>query len=229
MLDQLTTKGRLVSAAMRLAAERPWREVSLTDIAEAAGVSLVDVRNELPGKGDILAAFIRMVDDAVLDRAPKRSGTESPRDALFEVIMSRFDVLAAYKPALKSIAASWQLDPDVTRAVARSQRWMLRAAGISADGVEGHLRAAGLGTVYASVYRTWLDDDDPGHAKTMAALDRRLRRGEEVLKSVDGVFGKLSSFARSCRDAAKKRSGPSSASSEPGTDTADAVPPGALS
>jgi AcrR family transcriptional regulator len=230
MLDQLTTKGRLVAAAMRLAAERPWREVSLTDIAEAAGVSLVDVRNELPGKGELLAAFVRMVDDAVLDRAPKRSTTESPRDAVFDVIMSRFDVLAEYKPALKSIAASWQLDPQVTRAVARSQSWMLRAAGISADGVEGQLRAAGLGTVYASVYRTWLDDDDPGSAKTMAALDRRLRRGEEVLKSVDGVFGKMRSFARSCRDAANKRSAASTASSsEPGTDTADAVPPRALS
>ncbi len=230
MLDQLTTKGRLVAAAMRLAAERPWREVSLTDIAEAAGVSLVDVRNELPGKGELLAAFVRMVDDAVLDRAPKRSTTEAPRDAVFDVIMSRFDVLAEYKPALKSIAASWQLDPQVTRAVARSQSWMLRAAGISADGVEGQLRAAGLGTVYASVYRTWLDDDDPGSAKTMAALDRRLRRGEEVLKSVDGVFGKMRTFAQSCRDAAKKRSAASTSSSpEPGTDTADAVPPGALS
>ena len=130
----------------------------------------------------MLAAFVRNVDDAVLARAPHRSGAQPARDALFEVIMSRFDVLAAYKPALKSIAASWPMEAPLVRALCQSQAWMLRAAGIRSEGLDGQLRAAGLGTVYASVYRTWLGDDDPGLAKTMAALDRRLRRGERTLQ-----------------------------------------------
>src|SRR4029079_8434660 len=46
MLDQLTIRGRLVAAALKLAAERPGREVTLANIAAAAGVSLVDVRRE---------------------------------------------------------------------------------------------------------------------------------------------------------------------------------------
>ncbi len=121
----------------------------------------------------------------------RRSATPSdaPRDAIFEVVMSRFDVLAAYKPALKSIAASWPADPALLRALAASQAWMLRAAGVSARRARGQARAAGLGAVYASVFRTWLEDDDPGLARTMAALDRRLRRGERTLKSVEEVEG----------------------------------------
>jgi hypothetical protein len=106
---------------------------------------------------------------------------------------------------------------------------MLRAAGIGADGVEGALRATGLGALYASVYRTWLRDDDPGLAKTMAALDKRLRRGEDALKQVDGLFSKVCSFAKSCRDAAAKRSTTTAPTPEPGTDAAASVPPGALS
>ena len=35
------------------------------------------------------------------------------------------------------------------------------------------------------MFRTWLDDDDAGLARTMAALDRRLRRGESTIKSFD--------------------------------------------
>lgn len=229
MLDQLTIRGRLVAAAMKLAAARPWHKVTLTEIADAAGVSLVDVRGEFASKSDVVAAFVRMVDDAVLARAPQRSGAQPARDALFEVIMSRFDVLAAYKQALKSIAAAWTLDPTVACAVARSQTWMLRAAGIRADGLDGQLRAAGLGALYASVYRTWLEDDDPGLAKTMAALDRRLRRGEQTLQQVDSAFSKLCGFAKSCRGAAKKRAASSPSTPEPGTDTAASVPPGALS
>ena len=44
---------------------------------------------------------------------------------------------------------------------------------------------AGLASVYASVFRTWLDDDDPGLARTMAALDRRLRRGERTYARIE--------------------------------------------
>ncbi len=230
MLDQLTIKGRLVAAAMKLAAERPWRDVTLTDIAATAGVSLVDVRNAFSSKGDVLAAFVRMVDDAVLARAPHRSGAQPARDALFEVAMSRFDVLASYKPALKSIAAAWSFDPSVACAVGQSQAWMLRAAGIRAEGVEGQVRAAGLAAVYASVYRTWLGDDDPGLAKTMAALDRRLRRGERTLRSVDAAVSRLCGLAKSCCDVARPRTRPTPPPApEPGSDAAAAVPPGALS
>ena len=210
MLDQLTIKGRLVAAAMMLAAEKPWRDVTLQDIAQSAGVSLVDLRHEFGSKGEVLAAFVRMVDDAVLARAPQRSGTQSTRDALFEVVMSRFDVLSAYKPALKSITASWPADPVLLRALAQSQAWMLRAAGVRSEGLEGQMRATGLGAIYASVFRTWLDDDDAGLARTMAALDRRLRRGERTLQSVDEAVAKFCGFVSRCR-CARKPAGTASA------------------
>ena len=72
---------------------------------------------------------------------------------------------------------------------------MLRAAGIEPDGFDGKVRTAGLGAVYASAFRTWLDDDDPGLARTMAALDRRLRRGERTLQSFDDIKSRLCSVA----------------------------------
>ena len=96
-----------------------------------------------------------------------------------------------YKPALKSITATWPTDPALLRALSLSQAWMLRAAGIPAEGLEGQVRSVGLGALYASVFRTWLQDDDPGLARTMAALDRRLRRGESTLNSIDDVRKKL--------------------------------------
>ncbi len=43
MLDLTTSQGRIVSAALRLAGERPWRDVTLTDIAAlASGSDIVD-------------------------------------------------------------------------------------------------------------------------------------------------------------------------------------------
>jgi AcrR family transcriptional regulator len=187
MIDTTTPKGRILAAALALAAEQPWREVSLADIAEKAGLSLVDLKTSFDSKAEMLVAFSGVVDDEMLRRAPRRAAEQSTRDALFEVIMSRFVALGPYRIALKSIAGSGFADIGHLRAVMNAQHWMLAAAGVNTDGPVGVARTAGLATVYASVFRTWLDDEDPGFSRTMAALDRRLRRGESALNRMDEV------------------------------------------
>jgi AcrR family transcriptional regulator len=194
MLDQLTAKGRIIAAALRLAEARRWGEMTLRDIAEEAGSNLVELRQSFATKADILAAFVRAVDDEVMRRAPRRAPDQAARDAIFEVVMSRFDVLAPYKSALASIARDAGLDCGLARSAIASQHWMLQAAGVDTEGGRGAVRVAGLASVYASVFRTWLADDDPGLARTMAALDRRLRRGERNLEALDAICGAFGRF-----------------------------------
>ena len=227
MIDRSTVRGRIVAAALDLAAQREWKAVTLRDIAEAAGSNLVELRREFHSKGDILAAFARMVDDEVLAKAPPRTPGQAARDHLFEVVMSRFDALQIYRPALRSIAASAQPDPDLACAVLASQAWMLHAAGIGTDGVEGGLKVAGLASVYASVFRTWLDDDDPGLARTMAALDRRLRRGERTYTRIEDaldVVRRMVAMVSPQRSRASRASPPPS-SPPPGDNPAPAPGP----
>jgi len=195
MLDETTPKGRILAAALRSAASKSWGEVTLLDIAEAAELPLADLRKEFASETDIIAALLRAVDDEVLKRAAKRSEGQEKRDALFDIIMTRFDVLGPHKAALKSIHASGPADWALAGPFLSSQHWMLQAAGIAADGTTGALRVAGLGVTYATVFRVWLDDDDPGLARTMAALDRRLRRGERTLGGIEGVASALNRFA----------------------------------
>lgn len=211
MLDLATERGRLISAALGLAAERRWEDVSLADIAERAGCPLVSLKAHFDGKGAIIAAFASLVDDEVLRRAPRRAEGEAARDALFEAIMCRFDVLEPFKGALRSMARDASLDPARVAPLLNSQRWTLEAAGISADGLEGGLRVAGVASVYAATFRTWLDDDDAGLARTMAALDRRLRRGEQLLHRLKdvraGIAGVLD-FLSGARRSRRSRSDP---------------------
>lgn len=185
MIEQSTPEGRIVAAALGLAAERPWRDVSLRDIAGRAGMGLADLRRHVDSKGAVLALFARAIDDEVLNNGPRPAPGEAKRDALFEVLMARFDALQPHKAAVRSIVADAATEPAAIRAMLASQAWMLQAAGIDSGGIDGGVRVAGLTSVYASVLRTWLDDDDPGLARTMAALDRRLRRGERTLEAFD--------------------------------------------
>ena len=195
MFDPYTRKGRILAAALGCAAKQSWADVTLLDIAESANLAISELRDEFTTKTQLIAGLLRAIDDEVLKRAAKRTEGQANRDRLFDIVMTRFDVLGPHKAALKSIYTSGAADVSLAVPYLSSQHWMLEAAGISTDGPTGAIRVAGLGMAYALVFRTWLEDDDPGLAKTMAALDRRLRRGERALGSIEHLNAALSRFA----------------------------------
>jgi ubiquinone biosynthesis protein COQ9 len=220
MFDHYTREGRILAAALECAGKKSWAEVSLLDIAEGANLPLSELRGAFTTKSDIIAALLRAVDDEVLKRAAKRTEGQEKRDLLFDIIMTRFDVLGPHKGALKSIHASGSADFALAGPFLSSQHWMLEAAGIATEGATGALRVAGLGLTYASVFRVWLGDDDPGLAKNMAALDRRLRRGERTLGGLEQVHSAVSRFGEALQDlarnATRRRSKPAAS---PGPET----------
>jgi ubiquinone biosynthesis protein COQ9 len=231
MIDQSTLSGRIVAAALRLAAERAWSTVTLRDIADAAGVTLADLARELDGKTDILIAFNRAIDDEVLRNAPKPAEGQPRRDAVFEAVMARFDALMPHRTAIASIVRGAAQDARLGKSLMKSQARMLQAAGIDTDGVRGAVRVAGLASVYAAVFRIWLDDDDPGLARTMAALDRRLRSGERTLANFDDACRGLQRAARTVCDmgrnfASRRRNADTAPPADGASDTPPAAPAG---
>jgi len=117
---------------------------------------------------------------------------EPPRERLFDVLMRRLEVLAPHKAAVRSLMRSVARNPGLVLALnslaVRSQQWMLTAADISASGPRGVVRAQGLALLFGSVLRTWIDDEDPGLARTMAALDRALARGQRWSGFLDDLL-----------------------------------------
>jgi len=186
--DHLMIEDRVVDAALALAAERPWAEVALADIAGRADLGLSDLYPRLGSRGRILEAFARRVDARMLAGDTVDLAGERPRDRLFDALMARFDVLLPYRDALRSILADLSRDPLAAfgqlRALDRSMAWTLEAAGIAASGWRGRLKVRALGSVYVSVLRIWLEDG-PDQARTMAELDRLLVR----LEGMAGRFG----------------------------------------
>jgi AcrR family transcriptional regulator len=181
---QPKTRNKIIDALMALAAERPWEEVTLEALAERAGVSLAGLRAAYDGRLSVLADFVRRIDERVLSGIDADMEGEAGRERLFDVLFSRFEALGPYKQAIRSLGEAARRDPflalELNRIVASAMAWMLTAAGIPATGGRGALRAQGLAFVWARVMRVWLDDDDPGLARTMAELDRRLRQAERV-------------------------------------------------
>jgi AcrR family transcriptional regulator len=182
---------RITDAFMALLAEKPFERIGFAEIATAAGVSLSDLRGTFPSTLAILAAQVRETDRAVLTGGDADMAEEPPRERLFDVLMRRLEVLAPHRAAVRSLTRSAARNPGLALALnglaVRSQQWMLTAANIDAAGPRGVLRAQGLAVLFASVLRSWVDDDDPGLARTMAALDRALARGQRWSGFLDGL------------------------------------------
>mgnify|MGYP002404260269 CR=1 FL=1 len=193
----------IVAALLALAAERRWDEIALADVAERAGVPLSVLRRAYDGRTAILAEFVAGIDAAVLDGRDLDMDGEPARDRVLDAVMRRLDALAPHKPAIRGLVRSARTQPGLALALARlgliSQPWTLASAGIEASSPMGRLRAAGLGVVMMRILPVWLDDDDPGLSRTLAALDRALTRGEETLDRVERIGCRIRRFVERAR------------------------------
>ena len=173
---------RVIEAFLALLAEKPFERIGFAEIAQRARVSLAELRGLFGSTLAILAAQVKETDRAVLAGADADMAEEPPRERLFDVLMRRLELLEPHKAAVRALQRSAARNPGLALALngigVRSQQWMLAAADIGSAGPRGMLRAQGLALLFASVLHTWVDDDDPGHARTMAALDRALARGQ---------------------------------------------------
>lgn len=191
MTATLDTAARrdLARAALQVAATTPWREATLAKLAEAAGRPLSDFyAASLSEAADCVdEAF----DRAIADNLDALDVGQSVRDRLFDLIMRRFEAMEPHRAAVTAMEQGADRDPTLIAAAhqrhVRCARWVLALAGLEADGMTGQARAQGLGVIIGQARAAWRGDSAGDFAKTMASLDRNLRRAEEM-------FGRWAGF-----------------------------------
>lgn len=210
-MAQPKTRNRIIDAMLALAAERPWQQVTLESIAERAGLALASLRGAYDGRIAVLEDFVRRTDEQALAGLDAEMGGEPMRERLFDVLFSRLELLKPHKAAIRSIARAACRDPilalELNRIEMTAMVWMLASSGIDASGGRGAIRAQGLVLVWAKVMRVWLNDEDPGLAKTMAELDKGLRRGERAVMRMDRLCRFLCGSRRGTQDKAAPDTG----------------------
>lgn len=186
-----SARDRIIEALMELAAEREWTDFSLADVADRADVSLADFRDAFPSKGAVLAGLSRKFDRVVLEGSNREMSEETAKERLFDILMRRLDAMAPYKLGLEGVADWVRKDPlaasALNRVAVNSMRFMLEAAGIDTEKHLGTVKIQGLVLSWTRVLSVWFKDEDPGLARTMAALDRELSRGEVFSARLDDI------------------------------------------
>ena len=167
----------LIAAVFSQAALRGWADVNIAEAARDAELPLGRVRARFPGRGAVLLRFGIMADEAALAAG---SSEPSPRERLFDMVMSRFDALQQHRAGILQLLRALRTDPATSLllygATLRSMKWLLDGASIPSSGVVGALRVHGLLALWLYALRAWEADESPDLSATMAAVDRGLDR-----------------------------------------------------
>ncbi len=175
---------RAVEAALRLAADRPWPQVTLRDVAREAGVPFAALYASTPGRRALLLALSARLDRGALERIEGESAPEA-RDRLFEAFMSRLETMAAHRDALLAIGRAEGV--RLASALPRTARALAEGSGVDTSGPRGALRLAALTAVWARTLQVWRDDEGALN-RTMAEIDRQLTLADKRLGRVGAGF-----------------------------------------
>mgnify|MGYP006278300541 CR=1 FL=1 len=201
--NPVSVRDRIIDATLALAAERGWSNFGLTDLAQAADITLAELRELFPSKGAVIGAFMRRTDLQVLREGADDLADEPVRDRLFDVLMRRLDAITPYKAGMRALLLAVKRDPVFALALNgpanNSMRFMLEAAGIKTSGPLGALRVQGAVVLFGRVLDVWVTDDETDCAKTMARLDRELDQAGRIIGRVETLLNRATPLRALCR------------------------------
>ena len=171
---------KATDAALTLAAERPWREVSLREIAERAGVDFAELYAKAPAKPLLVLRLSQKLDRAALATAATQSN--DPHDRLFDATMARIEAMEAHREALRSMARG-EGPISIAPHLPLTARAILEAAGVTATPP----RLAAMTLVWGRVVQVWRDDEGALN-RTMAEIDHRLKQMRDRLRLIGAGY-----------------------------------------
>lgn len=191
-----SARDAIIDALLRLLARRGFADITMSDIACEAGVSLADFRDVFPSKGAALAAFSRRIDRKVLESLSSEHDDAPSRERLYYVLAARLKALEPHRDAIAAISDWAEKDPlsaaALNREVVNSMRFMLEAADIDSEGPVGALKLQGLAFAWKRVLDAWREDQPGETHHALAALDRELNRGEKFIDRAED-FARIAS------------------------------------
>lgn len=175
---------QVLDAYLSLMGRQPFGQVSMSMVAAEAGLSLGDLRRTFASEEALLEAFAARADAAMLDRVAELPRSNSPRERVLAAMLARFEILAPYRAAVRSILIGAARDPAALMFFARvsteEHRWTLIAAGLDHRGAGSRNLAEAISQAFVASAEAWLEDD-AALSGTRSALAKALPFQDEAL------------------------------------------------
>jgi AcrR family transcriptional regulator len=184
----------IVDTAVSLARQRSWEAVRLHEVADAAGISLDDIRRYFPEKDALIDAWFDRADAAALALAA--SGeliTLSVRERLLRLIMAWLQALQSDRRVTRQMVLSrcepghLHIQIPALMRISRTVQWIREAAllhdtGLARAGAETMLTA-----IYLATFVCWLGETAETSPRTRSLLNRLLAGAERLALACRGM------------------------------------------
>lgn len=183
MQDAEVERDRIVDAAMALAAESGWHDVSLNSVAARLDVALADIHAHFRDRDAIADAWFARALSAMLAAPPEGFG-ELPPSARAEMMLLRwFRAQRAHAPVAGAmiLTKAWPSHPHhwvpMVFNLSRLAHWWLDAAQIEHTGFRRMAEEVRLSALLLRALCAWQADARAGEAEPLPRTTRVLRRG----------------------------------------------------
>lgn len=188
MARKQNDNARQVIALLTLAGRHGWHAVTPAKFAKAAGITAKAATAFLADPAQTMRTIADYV-TAAAQQDYRHDPRNTPREALFEILMLRFDIVQRHHAGFLALHSAARRDPRLTAMIVQALYSqgdaILSSARIKVDLPQALLVRIGLAGITGATLCVWRRDDSPDLAKTMAALDRQLRRAEQLMRWVD--------------------------------------------
>lgn len=197
MLGDTISPESILDQALLLAQNSSWESFSLSELANKADCSLVDIKCCYRSKDDMVEAFFNRADEAMLSlQADANYQALEGSERLVVCIMTWLEFLEPYRPIVKEMMA-YKFEPGhfhlqargITR-VSRTVQWFIDVSGRNYSGLKRVADEVAITSAYLATFAYFLFDLSEDNAKTRAMLNKLVRKIDKGLFSLCNVSEK---------------------------------------
>ena len=173
---------KLVEMTMTILEKKNWDDFNIEELTKK--MKKKNIKNIVSTKDDLLNHISRFFDYKMIKQIKQIEQTNK-KDMIFEIMMTRFDILQIYRKQIIKIFNFLKAKPHkfifLLPSFIESMIEIAKIAKIPINGIKANIKIKGLLILYFATFLTWLKDPTKTLEKTMNALDDNLDKAGKIL------------------------------------------------
>ena len=187
MVSEEASRQVILDTALRLAEKGHWESLRLHEVAQAAGLSLNQIRRYFREKEDLVDAWFDRADEAMLAETERPDFlSQTSRERLSRLIMAWLNALGRHRRVTREMIVN-KLEPGhlhiqipAVMRISRTVQWMREAAQRKQTFLCRALEETALTGIYLTTFTAWMTDSSRDAVNTRRLLERLLKGAERI-------------------------------------------------
>lgn len=177
-------KKKIEDTLLKLLLKKDFHEIQIVEIRKKTRISSKKFFAIFKTKEEIIISFFNRIDSALELKIKKKKFGNNIKDNLFEIFMTRLDLLLPYKKNLFNFYATFKKKPNILTKLYKSffisMENNLKLSKINLDPVKKNIKVSLFSFLYLSIIYEWYKENSTNNEKIMAILDSRLSLVENI-------------------------------------------------